>query len=119
MKNIMKNIENDVNYYVTEFRKTIENDSELIKELFDNDYADPDFFWEIFKQQSLLNMIEHNSPELTTLEFKEIHRKMFFKSIIETLDELKTQGLINGDETQGYELTPKGKSIIEKIPQVS
>jgi len=112
----MKNIENEVNDYVSEFRKMIENDQESLQDLFDNEYADADFFWEMFKQQSLLNMIERDSPELTTTEFKEVHRKMFLKSIIETMEELKEKGLVTGNDIEGYQLTNTGKRVVGKIP---
>ncbi len=111
----MKNIENEVNDYVNEVRTIIENDQESLKELFDNEYAAPDFFWEMLKQQSLLNMIERDSPELTTTEFKEVHRRMFLKSIIETMEELKEKGLVTGNDIEGYQLTNTGKKVVGNI----
>lgn len=109
----MEDVEQLVNDYVEFTRENLKLDEEMWTELFSTDFSDEEFFWETFKQQALINIAERGEPQLSIEEFQEVHRKMFLKSIIDTVEKLKDKGLVAGDTISGFKLTELGKSVVE------
>jgi hypothetical protein len=101
-----------IDEYVAEFKQMLKENPEFENELFDSDYAGPEFFWPLFKEQAIINYLETNDPALSTEQLKDVHKKMFLNSIVDSMEELRKKGFIQGDEITGYSLTDVAKQIL-------
>jgi hypothetical protein len=101
-----------IDNYIVEFQQMLKENSELEQELFNSDYADPKLFWPLFKEQAIINYLETNDPALTCEQLKDVHKKMFLNSIVDTMEELRQKGFVDGDEIKGYKLTDAAKQIL-------
>lgn len=106
-----------IDAYIEEFQLMLKENTELEHELFFSEYTNKDTFWQIFKEQAIVNLIKNNNPALTCEQLKDVHKKMFLSSIVETMEELRKKGLVNGDEISGYKLTETAKIVLNTISE--
>jgi hypothetical protein len=99
--------------YITEFKDMLKEMPELNEELFSSEYANEEFFWVLFKEQAIINLLDSNDPSLTLNQLKDLQKNMFLQSIAETMESLKEKGLLDGDEISGYKLTDTAKIALD------
>lgn len=104
--------------YIIEFKQMLQENKEFENELFNSEHADPNIFWELFKEQCMINVVESGDPALTTEQLKDVHKKMFLHSIVDTMEELRKKGFVNGDEISGYTLTDTAKQILTDSDEI-